>query len=202
MLRIDPEPLPPPRGMLRLDPELQQLGLARQLLVHNSEHISRLSQQTGSIKPSTGLDWELTNLGQMSRSGCMLRKSGLFRPREPGMLRLGGDSEHISGGLGRGRGGWRLRSPGGRGMIRGATAARAKETEMTLQLSIDDHIVQGARKVAESMGTSIDQLVRDYLEQLTSQQSLDDEMEELRRLSGQGDSRGWKFNRDEIHERR
>lgn len=73
---------------------------------------------------------------------------------------------------------------------------------MTLQLSIDEHIVQGARKVAESMGTSIDQLVRDYLERLTSHQNLDEEMEELRRLSGQGDSRGWKFNRDEIHERR
>jgi hypothetical protein len=27
-------------------------------------------------------------------------------------------------------------------------------------------------------------------------------MAELRRLSGQGDSRGWKFNREEIHERR
>lgn len=73
---------------------------------------------------------------------------------------------------------------------------------MTLQLSIDDHIVQGARKVAESMGTSIDQLVRDYLERLTSQRDIDREMEELRRLSGQGDSRGWKFNRNEIHERR
>lgn len=73
---------------------------------------------------------------------------------------------------------------------------------MTLQLSIDDRIVLGARKVAESMGTSIDQLVRDYLERLTSQQDLDQEMEELRRLSGLGDSRGWKFNRDEIHERR
>ena len=72
---------------------------------------------------------------------------------------------------------------------------------MTLQLSIEDHIVQEARKVAASMGTSIDQLVRGYLERLTSQQNLDDEMEELRRLSGQGDSRGWKFNRDEIHER-
>ncbi|HEX5718655.1 MAG TPA: MerR family transcriptional regulator [Thermoanaerobaculia bacterium] len=56
--------------------------------------------------------------------------------------------------------------------------------------------------MAESMGTSIDQLVRDYLERLTSQQDLDQEMEELRRLSGLGDSRGWKFNRDEIHERR
>ena len=73
---------------------------------------------------------------------------------------------------------------------------------MTLQLSIDDHILQGARKVAESMGMSIDQLVRDYLERLTLQHSVDDEMKELRRLSGQGDSHGWKFNRDELHERR
>lgn len=72
---------------------------------------------------------------------------------------------------------------------------------MTLQLSIDDHIVQEARRVAETLGTSVDQLVLDFLHRLTSQQ-LDEEMEELRRLSGQGDSRGWKFNRDEIYERR
>lgn len=73
---------------------------------------------------------------------------------------------------------------------------------MTLQLAIDDQLVDEARKVAESMGKSIDQLVSDYLEQLTSRQTLDEEMKELRRLSGQGDSRGWKFNRDEIYERR
>jgi antitoxin component of RelBE/YafQ-DinJ toxin-antitoxin module len=72
---------------------------------------------------------------------------------------------------------------------------------MTLQLSIDDQIVQGARKVAESMGTSIDQLVQGFLEALVSRH-LDQEIEELERLSGQGDSRGWKFNRDEIYERR
>lgn len=27
------------------------------------------------------------------------------------------------------------------------------------------------------------------------------DIDELRRLSGQGDSQGWKFNRDEIHSR-
>lgn len=73
---------------------------------------------------------------------------------------------------------------------------------MTLQLSIDDHIVQEARKVAESMGTSIDQLVRDYLERLPSSMAIEAELEELERLSDQarGDSRGWKFNRDEIYD--
>lgn len=73
---------------------------------------------------------------------------------------------------------------------------------MTLQLSIDDHIVQEARKVAESMGTSIDQLVRDYLERLPSSMAIEAELEELERLSeeARGDSRGWKFNRDEIYD--
>jgi antitoxin component of RelBE/YafQ-DinJ toxin-antitoxin module len=73
---------------------------------------------------------------------------------------------------------------------------------MTLQLSIDDHIVQEARKVAESMGTSIDQLVRDYLERLPSSADIEAELEELERLSeeAKGDSRGWKFNRDDIYD--
>ncbi len=70
---------------------------------------------------------------------------------------------------------------------------------MTLQLSIDDHLAEEARRVAQALGTSVDQLLLDYLHRLTSQQ-IDEEMEELRRLSGQGDSRGWKFNRDEIYE--
>lgn len=73
---------------------------------------------------------------------------------------------------------------------------------MTLHLTIDDRLVQEAQKVAESLGTSVDQLVRDYLQKLTSEQNVDEEMEELRRLSGQGDSQGWKFNRDELYERR
>ena len=87
---------------------------------------------------------------------------------------------------------------------------------MTLQLAIDDHLAQEARKVAESRGMSVEQLVLDFLERLTSEQSLDEEMAELRRLStaaqfkaelqrlsaeGKGHSKGWKFNRDEIHER-
>lgn len=73
---------------------------------------------------------------------------------------------------------------------------------MTLQLSIDDHIVREARKVAESMGTSIDQLIQDYLERLPSSMAIEAELEELERLSDQarGDSRGWKFNRDEIYD--
>ena len=72
---------------------------------------------------------------------------------------------------------------------------------MTLQLSIDEHIVKEAQRVAESMGKSLDQLVQEFLEGLVSLR-IDQDIEELERLSGQGDSRGWKFNRDEIYERR
>jgi hypothetical protein len=74
---------------------------------------------------------------------------------------------------------------------------------MKLTLSIDDRLVQQARKTAEAMGTSLNQLVRDYLEELTSQSDPEAEIEELRRLSlgGQSRSCGWTFNREEIHQR-
>jgi len=72
---------------------------------------------------------------------------------------------------------------------------------MTLHLSIDEQLAQRAQQVAESQGISLDQLIRHYLEGLTTQSSAEADIAELRRLSGQGDSQGWKFNRDEIHER-
>jgi len=74
---------------------------------------------------------------------------------------------------------------------------------MNLTLSIDERLVQQARQMAEAQGTSLNQLIRDYLEDLTSQTDPEAEIEELRRISleGHGRSRGWKFNREEIHER-
>jgi Family of unknown function (DUF6364) len=74
---------------------------------------------------------------------------------------------------------------------------------MNLTLSIDERLVEQARQVAQSMGTSLNQLVRAYLEEITSQPTAAQDMAELRRLSieGKGRSGGWKFNRDEIHER-
>jgi hypothetical protein len=72
---------------------------------------------------------------------------------------------------------------------------------MTLNVSVDEQLAQRARQVAESRGMSLDQLIRHYLEDLTTQPSAEQDMEELRRLSGQGDSQGWRFNRDEVHER-
>lgn len=48
----------------------------------------------------------------------------------------------------------------------------------------------------------LNQLIVEYLEDLAVPfSSPEQDIEELVRLSGQGDSQGWKFNRDEIHER-
>ena len=75
---------------------------------------------------------------------------------------------------------------------------------MNLTLSVDDDIVQGARRHAEAMGTSVNQLVREYLEQLAGKPDRAALVAEFRELTrtAKGNSRGWKFNREEIHERR
>ena len=75
---------------------------------------------------------------------------------------------------------------------------------MNLTLSVDDEIVRKARRRAEALGKSMNQLVREYLQQLAGKvdrKALAEEFRELTR-NAQGNSRGWKFNREEIHERR
>ncbi len=74
---------------------------------------------------------------------------------------------------------------------------------MNLTISVDKKTVKRARKVAQAMHKSLNQLLRDYLEQLADTDEAQGDCEELRRLSvqGQGRSRGWKFNREELHKR-
>ena len=74
---------------------------------------------------------------------------------------------------------------------------------MNLTLSIDEEVIQAARRRAEVMGTSVNQLVREYIEQLAGKTDPQADAAEFERLSriAHGDSRGWKFNREELHER-
>lgn len=72
---------------------------------------------------------------------------------------------------------------------------------VNLTLSIDDQLVARARKKAESLGKSLNQMIRDYLQTVAGGDDPQRSIEEFKRLSGQGNSRGWRFNRDEIHER-
>ncbi len=72
---------------------------------------------------------------------------------------------------------------------------------MNITLSVDEKTVARARKRAEAMGTSLNQVIRDYLQKLAGSDDPERSIEEFRRLSGGGHSKGWRFNRDEIHER-
>jgi len=74
---------------------------------------------------------------------------------------------------------------------------------MNVTLSIEDEVIQKARQRAEATGTSVNQLIREYLEQLAGKRDPNADAEQFERLSrtSQGNSRGWKFNRDELHER-
>jgi hypothetical protein len=71
---------------------------------------------------------------------------------------------------------------------------------MNITLSIDAQVAARARKRAEALGKSLNQLIRDYLQSLTDDDP-ERTIEEFKSLSGGGDSRGWRFNRDEIHDR-
>jgi hypothetical protein len=75
---------------------------------------------------------------------------------------------------------------------------------MNITLSIDDEAIRRARRQAESLGTSVNQLVRDYLEQLAGASDPVADAAEFTRLSrlSHGNSRGWKFNREELHDRK
>ena len=75
---------------------------------------------------------------------------------------------------------------------------------MNITLSVDDEVIRRARQQAEVLGTSVNQLVRNYLEQLAGRRDPLARAEEFARLSrlSHGDSKGWKFNREEIHERK
>jgi hypothetical protein len=73
---------------------------------------------------------------------------------------------------------------------------------MNVTLSIDDQVLERARRRAEAMGTSVNQLIREYLEQLSGSSDPYETAAEFERLSlAQGNARGWKFNREELHDR-
>jgi len=72
---------------------------------------------------------------------------------------------------------------------------------MNVTLSIDDRVVSGARKKAEALGKSLNQLIHDYLQKLAGGDDPEPSIQEFKRLSRKGHSPGWRFDRHEIHER-
>lgn len=62
---------------------------------------------------------------------------------------------------------------------------------MNVTLSIDERLVKEARQVASTIGKTLNQLVREYLEDLTALHDVQGDIEELQQLTaaGQGHSR-------------
>jgi len=74
---------------------------------------------------------------------------------------------------------------------------------VNVTLSIKEDVMKKARRRAEAMGTSVNQLIREYLEQFIGARDTNAAADEFIRLSklAKGNSRGWKFNREELHQR-
>ncbi len=76
--------------------------------------------------------------------------------------------------------------------------------KVNITLSVDEQAVARARDVARQQGTSLNGLIRDYIERLAGQGSGAERAEALRRLwrEGSGHSRGYRFRRDDAYEDR
>lgn len=74
---------------------------------------------------------------------------------------------------------------------------------MNITLSVDEQTVAKARRVAQAMHKSPNQVIREYLEQLAGHDQAECDAEEFQHLSGQGrPDHGWKFDRDAIYDRK
>ena len=87
--------------------------------------------------------------------------------------------------------------------LRHASRAHVYCVAVNVTLSIDDEVLARARELASRRGTSLNQMIRDYLEELASDLSSDEILRELEDLwaTGEGDSGGRGWTREELHER-
>lgn len=74
---------------------------------------------------------------------------------------------------------------------------------MNITLSVNEQVAQRAREAAQKMGKSLNQAVRDYLDQLagSAQRSGQWSQFEERCMNSSAKLAGWKFDRDEANER-
>ena len=74
---------------------------------------------------------------------------------------------------------------------------------MNITLAVDEKVAQRAREAAQKMGKSLNQAVRDYLEQLAGSARRGDQWAQFETRCLQSSARldGWHFDRDEANER-
>lgn len=74
---------------------------------------------------------------------------------------------------------------------------------MNITLSVDEQVANRAREAAQKMGKSLNQAVRDYLDQLAGSSLRGQQWAqfEARCLNSTAQLGGWKFDRNEANER-
>jgi hypothetical protein len=79
---------------------------------------------------------------------------------------------------------------------------------VNLTLAVDERTVERAREIARQQGTSLNALLREYIELLANQATGDELLLEFQKLwadidrSPGGSIRGYKFDREELYEDR
>ena len=80
---------------------------------------------------------------------------------------------------------------------------RTYHVSVNITLSVDDEVVARARRYADRTGTSLNQLVRDYLDELTARDARHGALAELEALwkDEPGASGGRTWTRDSLYDR-
>jgi len=75
---------------------------------------------------------------------------------------------------------------------------------VNITLSIDEQLVERAREKLRATGKTINQEIREHLQHIAGEDDLELErdLEMFKQRVGQGNSKGWKWNRDELYEER
>jgi hypothetical protein len=73
---------------------------------------------------------------------------------------------------------------------------------MNITLAIDEKLVERAREKLRATGRTLNQEIREHLQHLVGDDELERQIVEFRKRVGQGNSGGWKWNREELYEER
>lgn len=76
---------------------------------------------------------------------------------------------------------------------------------MNITLSADEQVIEKSRRLARQQGTSLNQMIRDYLEQLVGSRQAESAANEFRQLAlkkGGRSPAGFRFDREAANARR
>ena len=79
---------------------------------------------------------------------------------------------------------------------------RTYTVRVNITLSIDEQVAERAREKLRAVGRSLNQEIREHLQHIAGDEDLERDLEEFKKRVGQGNSNGWKWNRDELYEER